>query len=120
VKKGEFTHFIMMDADEFYEQDIFEREKKHIEQSAVIGSVCRIKTYFKSPTLTIGYDRTLVPFIHKVSPRLKYHLNYRNYPFAYDGETPQIDPTRRLNISSGVSAAIITMHHYSYIRKDMA
>src|SRR5690606_3864418 len=59
--------------------------------------------------------RTLVPFIHKVSPRLKYVMNYQGYP-----NSSHVDPTRRLNISNGVIRANITMHHYSYVRKNMA
>ena len=75
VKQGGFTHFIMMDADEFYIKDEFEAQKKAIEEEVIYGSVCRVKTYFKSPTLTIGYDHTLVPFIHKVTPTINSKTN---------------------------------------------
>jgi hypothetical protein len=117
VKKRGFTHFIMMDADEFYVQSEFQKAKLLLGNQA--GSVCRIQTYFKSPTLTIGYDYTLVPFIHKVTPRLQYKLNSASYPFTYERGNARIDCTRRLNISSGVILADITMHHYSFVRKDM-
>lgn len=121
AKKEGFTHFIMMDGDEGYVQDDFLKQKKAFRTTTVLGTVCRVKTYFKSPTLTIGYDRTLVPFIHKLSPRLKYVLNDHHYPHVFDSnKAPQIDPTRRLNISQGVQMVDITMHHFSYVRKNMA
>lgn len=120
ARKEGFTHFINLDGDEFYLQSDFLREKKAIEESGVSGSVCRIQTYFKSPTLTIGFDRTLVPFIHKITPKLKYQLNYAHYPYTYDNGSARIDCTRRLNINAGVKLVDITMHHYSYIRKDMS
>jgi hypothetical protein len=67
AKKLGFTHFIMMDSDEFYVQSEFKREKEKILEMNSSGSVCRVKTYFRSPTLTIGEDSTLVPFIHKIT-----------------------------------------------------
>lgn len=120
AKKEGFTHFIMMDGDEGYIQSEFTEQKKLIEDLGIIGTVCRVKTYFKSPTLTIGMDRTLVPFIHKLTPRLKYVMNDSHYPYAYDHDAdPQIDCTRRLNITTGVKKLDIVMHHFSYVRKDM-
>lgn len=121
AKKEGFTHFIMMDGDEGYVQSEFAEQKKIIEETGWIASLCPVKVYFKSPTLTIGLDRTLVPFIHKLSPRLKYVLNDHSYPLAYDRwGAPQIDCTRRLNITQGVRLMDITMHHFSYVRKDMS
>lgn len=113
------THFVMMDADEFYERSEFEKEWKRIEQNDISGTVCRTKVYFKKPTLTVGFDHTLVPFIHKITPSLQFQLNSKTYPFAYDSAgNAHIDPTRRLNISSGVEWSDITMHHYSWLRSD--
>jgi hypothetical protein len=118
AKKLGFTHFIMMDSDEFYVQSEFNREKTLIGFNHTAGSVCRVKTYFKSPTLTIGMDSTLVPFIHKITPKLKYHLKFTGYPFAYSNGHARIDCTRRLNITRGVVLSDITMHHMSWVRKD--
>jgi hypothetical protein len=119
AKHLEFTHFIMLDGDEFYEQSAFNIEKEYIKKNDVAGTVCKTKVYFKEPTLTVGYDHTLVPFIHKLTPSLEFKLNSRTYPFAYDKEGhAHIDPTRRLNITSGVEWSDITMHHYSWVRKD--
>lgn len=121
------TNFIMLDEDEFYQPDEFLKEKKRIEDNNLAGLVCRVKCYFRLPTLTIGYDTTLIPFIHKLTPDLKFEFN-RNYPFAWTdtngvpftpGKRIRIDPTRSMNITSGVEWSEITMHHMSWVRKDI-
>lgn len=122
-----YTHFIMMDADEFYDPQEFLKEKQRFEDHKLLGLVCRVKCYFRSATLTIGYDTTLVPFIHKITPGLRFEFN-RNYPFAWtllDGvpfthsKKIRIDPTRSMNINDGVKWSDITMHHFSWVRKDI-
>lgn len=122
-QKG-FTHFIMMDADEFYHPDEFSAEKEKFKFNPDLqGMVCRIETYFGGPELTIGDEGTLVPFIHKITPGLRHEFN-RRYPFAWSGglrnRRIHIDPTRSLNIYSGVEMSEIKMHHYSWVRKDFA
>lgn len=114
-----YTHFLMMDADEFYLPHEFNEAKKlfHVKPE-LQGLVCELKCFFKSPTLTIGVERTLVPFIHKLTPTIKHEFN-RSYPFAWEGQEIRIDPTRSLNINSGVEMCDVTMHHMSHIRKDM-
>lgn len=122
-----YTHFLMMDADEFYDPQEFLNEKKRIEENDLLGLVCRVKCYFRSPTLTIGYDTTLVPFIHKITPGLRFEFN-KKYPFAWttlngvaftESKQIRIDPTRSMNINSGVEWSDITMHHYSWVRSDI-
>ncbi len=108
----------MLDSDEVYDPKEFRLEKARIENGDFQGTVCRLKTYFKSPTLTIGYDTTLVPFIHKITPELKFEWN-RAYPYAWEGNNIRIDPTRQLNITSGVEMSEIVMFHYSWIRSDI-
>lgn len=113
-----YTHFLTMDADEFYEPEPFLREKqKLIDNPDLAGLVCQCQTYFKSPQLTIGLDTTLVPFIHKLTPTIKHEFN-KNYPFAWIDGQIKIDPTRSLNINSGVERSDLIMHHYSWVRKD--
>lgn len=115
-----YTHFIMMDADEFYHPEDFLREKQRfIDNPDLAGLVCATQVYFKSPTLTIGLDTTLVPFIHKITPTLKHEFN-RRYPFAWQGHNIKIDPTRSMNINSGVEWSNIVMSHFSWVRKDYA
>lgn len=120
-----FTHFVMMDADEFYDQNEFEEAKRTIDLKH--GLVCRSKVYFREPTLTIGYDTTLVPFIHKLTPNIKCTFN-REYPFAWTSEDGKpftnkkqirIDPTRSYNLNTGVFWSDVTMHHMSWVRSDV-
>lgn len=119
AKRHDFTHFLMLDCDEVYDPQEFLMEKQRIEKNNLDGLVCRVKTYFKRPDLTIGYDpSTRVPFIHKLTPSLHYGMNKR-YPFAYDEGGARIDPTRQLNIKRGVEWSDITMHHYSHVRNDI-
>ncbi|MES1222923.1 MAG: hypothetical protein ABUT20_45950, partial [Bacteroidota bacterium] len=66
AKKKECTHFLMMDADEFYEQEPFLKEKERVLKFDIKGLVCASQVYFKSPKLTIGLDITLVTFITKL------------------------------------------------------
>lgn len=112
-----YTHFIMMDADEFYVREDFIKEKQRFDNPELAGLVCASQVYFKSPRLTIGLDTTRVPFIHKITHTLKHEFN-RRYPFAWDGRDIRIDPTRSLNINEGVEWSNIVMHHYSWVRKD--
>jgi hypothetical protein len=112
-----YTHYIAMDADEFYESEPFLKAKQYIEEKDLNGLVCQCRTYFKSPQLTIGLDTTLVPFIHKITPTLRHEFNKR-YPFAWIDGQIRIDPTRSLNINSGVERIDLEMHHYSWVRSD--
>lgn len=106
-----FSHIITADVDEFYEPFTVDWN--------LDGTVVRCKTYFKNPCLTIGLDVTLVPFVHKITPELRYSFNTR-YPFAFDGSGIRIDPTRQFNINSGVELnENIVMHHYSWCRRDI-
>lgn len=118
ARELECTHFLTMDADEFYEPEPFLKAKERfLNEPDLAGLVCQCQTYFKSPRLTIGLDTTLVPFIHKLTPTIRHEFNKR-YPFAWEGNQIRIDPTRSLNINSGVERTDLIMHHYSWIRKD--
>ena len=117
AKMQGFTHFLLMDSDEFYNQEDVTKEKERIEQRNLNGLVCRLKTYVSKPTLWCE-DHTLVPFIQKLN-RLTMVGNFKNYPFNLDSEGHvHIDPTRRINYTSGVEMSDVYMHHYSYVRKD--
>lgn len=113
-----FSHFIMLDCDEFYDQTEFRAEKDRFYDLEPLGMVCGCNLYFGKPDLTIGKDSTIVPFIHKITPNLKFRHNPK-YPFAYDENGPRIDPTRQMDINSGVIWSDIIMHHYSWVRKDI-
>lgn len=122
-----YTHFIMMDADEFYDPVDFIQVKKRFEVNPDLqGLVCASQVYVKSPTLTIGLDTTLVPFIQKITPTLKHEFN-RNFPFAWTDQNGvpftnkkriRIDPTRSTTATTGIEWSSIILHHFSWVRKD--
>jgi hypothetical protein len=118
AKRYGYTHFIMLDSDEFYKPDEFLKIKERILKENLNGIVCPVVVYFKYPYLTLGRDVTLVPHIHKLTPTIRHEFN-RGYPHAWQGGQIRIDPSRSLNINSGVAfTEDIEMHHYSWIRKD--
>lgn len=119
AKKRGFSHFLMMDCDEFYDAEHFARERDRMYESDLNGLVCGLMVYFKEPTLTIGPDpATRVPFIHRILRSLEFRTN-KKYPFAYDENGPRIDPTRQMNIDKRVEWSPIIMHHYSWVRKNI-
>jgi hypothetical protein len=102
------THFLHMDCDEFYED--FAKAKQLYIDSGKPGSVCSLYTYFKLPTLRFETkDGYFVPFIHELKPETQ--AGVRHYPFY-------VDPTRRINETEVVELPV-TMHHFSWIRKDI-
>lgn len=120
ARKAGYTHFLTIDSDEFYDPEEFKQAQDSFKDDPNLkGLVCQCKTYFRSPTLTVGLDVTLVPFIHEVTPTIKHEFN-RNYPFAWIDRQIKIDPTRSLNINSGVGRIQMPMHHMSWIRSSFA
>lgn len=118
AKQRGFTHFLTLDCDELYEEEAFLKAKQRfIDEPDLQGLVCRTQVYFKSPKLTLGFDHTLVPFIHRLNPLIKHEFNKR-YPYAWDHGHLHIDPSRSLNINSGVKMDEAIMHHYSWVRTD--
>jgi hypothetical protein len=108
AKKHGCTHFLHMDCDEYY-QDFGQAKEMYLNTGAA-GSVCRLHTYFKKPTLRLDRpENYFVPFIHELKPHTK--AGSLTYPFY-------VDPTRRINESDVIELPIF-MHHYSWVRKDI-
>lgn len=113
-----YTHFLTLDQDEFYKPGPFLKAKERfLNEPDLQGLVCECQTYFKYPWLTIGKDRTLVPFIQKLTSSVKHEFN-KKFPFAWDGGGIRIDPTRSTNVTYGIEMCDVTMHHASWIRSD--
>lgn len=102
------SHFLHMDCDEMYLD--FAEAKRAFEISGYDGSVLRLHTYFKKPTLMLAEDeKYYVPFIHKL----------RGGTVAGEGKYPfYVDPTRKINETNVVMLSHY-MHHYSWVRKDI-
>lgn len=102
------THFFHIDCDEYYED--FKGAKEMYLNSGCAGSVCRLHTYFKKPTLRLDRPEDYyVPFIHQLKPDTKSGAS--SYKFY-------CDPTRTINESDVIELPIF-MHHFSWVRKDI-
>lgn len=119
AKEQGYTHFIMMDSDEFYMTHDLEGDKQYLmDNQSVNGLVYRLRVLFKKPTLWVN-DHTLVPGIHKLNQQTQCG-KFPNYPFAKDNQgNYHIDPTRRLSYNSGIEMSNTIMWHASWIRKDV-
>lgn len=120
LEKG-YTHFITLDSDEMYNAIEFLKAKERFNNEPNLdGIVCQLQCFFKKPTLTIGIESTLVTFIHKLTPTIRHSFN-RLYPFSWIDGQIRIDPSRALNINSGVEFTDqVTMWHFSWCRNDYA
>ncbi len=115
AKREGFTHFLLIDCDEFYLPKEFQRAREEIIESGWMSTVCPIQSYFKHPTLTLGLDNYFVPFIHALTPQTR--LYHPQFPY-------QVDPTRSVQLSPNVKVHCfapesLTMHHYTWVRKDI-
>ena len=109
------THFLSIDCDEFYHD--FGRSLELYKESGKSGSVCRLWTYFKSPTLRLETQEDyFVPFIHELKPETRSGVGIMDYPYY-------ADPTR--GISHVTKDDIfempiwLSMDHFSWCRKDI-
>lgn len=107
------THFLNMDCDEFYQD--FGLSKDMYLNAGHAGSVCKLETYFKKPTLKLDKPEDyFVPFIHELKADTvvgDMSWWFPKYPFY-------VDPTRHVNTTNVVELPIF-MHHFSWVRKDI-
>jgi len=115
AKEEGCTHFLHLDCDEYYEN--FGGMKQQFLASGAKGSVCKIMTYFKKPTLRLeAPDNYYVPFIHELKESTFAGAKY--YPYY-------VDPTRKIQINDvclnlyNTELMDAPMHHYSWVRKDI-
>ena len=108
AKHHNCSHFLHLDCDEYYEN--FAEAKQKFIDSGANGSVCKILTYFKKPTLRLeNEDNYYVPFIHELIEITT--AGNQDYPFY-------VDPTRKIN-EQNVVLLDIYMHHFSWIRNNI-
>ncbi len=102
------SHFLHIDTDEMYKD--FSEAKQLFIKSGAKGSVCKLYTYFRWPTLRFETeDGYFVPFIHELS--LETRAGISKYPYY-------VDPTRKINCENVVLLDIF-MHHFSWVRIDI-
>ena len=102
------THFIGMDADEFYKEEEFAYGKKYIAQlHKQYHFAVPIRVYYKEATLCLDkLDDTFVPFICPLPATTG--LRKTNL---------LIDPTRR-TADTYQQMPVVIMHHMSWVRKN--
>ncbi len=113
------THFIMMDADEYYHPAELIKDMERFKNPSVNGIVHRIKVFVGKPTLCCDDNSTLVPGIQKLHKDTEVG-SFRKYPYAYDKfGVARIDGTRRTSETSGIHMSEHFMYHYSYVRRNI-
>lgn len=115
AKTLEASHYILLDCDELYITREFARLKKILESAEY--SACRMYTYYGIPTKRIEpIESYYVPFINKLTPLTKVGNN-RNY-------SALCDPTRKdMRLRNAKDLVLFNnpvMHHFSWVRKDLA
>jgi hypothetical protein len=109
------THFLIMDADEFYKPDEFIGAKKLIESGDIEYSCVRSYFYIHSPRFRSKCtDITNVCFIAKIT---------KSMTFTHNGQFPikSVDPTRRITNKGKFlffDSSVICMHHMNFVRKN--
>lgn len=114
AKKNKYTHFLHMDCDEYYLPHEFKSAKELIEREYINGSWIDLYTYYKSPRYRLANKEAYgVPFITRLTNHTRVGIgNTRGY------ETP-VDPSRAVNVLRAKKLEGISMHHFSYVRKDI-
>jgi hypothetical protein len=111
----QFSHYLSMDADEFYREPEFKMAKEIIERDSLDATAVNYVNYV-TPILHRGYSRWKVPFIYRITPKTRHHVMQTTFS--------GIDPTRGLVDDSYAKSLvfdrdIISMHHMEMIRDDL-
>ena len=109
------THYLSMDADEFYIKSEFDEAKRQIVENNLQATAVKYINYV-TPTLHQGYSKFKVPFIYEIGPMSKHH----SVQFMFS----DIDPTRGILDDSHergrvFDPGVITMHHMEMVREDL-
>jgi hypothetical protein len=109
------THYMSIDADEFYIKSQFDESKRQIIDEGLQATAVRYINYL-TPTLNQGLSKFRVPFIYEIGPRSRHSA----VQFMFG----DIDPTRGISDDSHSKARIfstdvIVMHHMEMVRKDL-
>lgn len=112
-KRAGCTHFMTMDADEFYDAGELRRAMDKFESGDYDASACMMQTYYGLPTHALDPPESYyVPLIYKIDMR----------SFMMGQPFPVIaDPTRKMRTEKFLAFGRdeIEMHHFSYLRKDI-
>lgn len=106
---------LIMDSDEFYKADEFASVKEVVRKWLPKSTYCYYKNYYKYKNCVLQDDcfakPRVVPFLCHTSQRFDFDIPFPN----------PSDPTRRIKSDCDYffPKETITMHHWSWIRKDI-
>eukprot|EP00940_MAST-03C_sp_MAST-3C-sp2_P001920 g1920.t1 len=111
------THFMALDADEFYVSEELARAKSVILEKKVEGALCLMQYYFKDATIRLmpQDDTNYVSCIFKIASWMPFRLS-APYPFVVD-PTRRLENLRRLHVFRRDE---LQMHHFSFVRRDIS
>ena len=109
------THYLSMDADEFYVKSQFDEAKAQIIEDDLDATAVKYINYL-TPTLNQGLSKFKVPFIYKIGPKSRHSA--MQFMFG------DIDPTRGIyddlyEKDRTFSPDVIVMHHMEMLRSDL-
>lgn len=114
IKNGA-THFLLCDADEFYQPNEFLYAKQHIEDNDISFSACHSYFYIHKPIYrSETFDTTNVCFICKLDENTIFEYN-QDFPIV------NVDPTRRIINRKGSYKFFekeVVMHHMNFVRES--
>lgn len=110
------NYHISADVDEFYQPHQLKYAKTVMEDGNYNYSVAYLANYYKDPTLLVIPDQNLlVSLIHPVTNEYNKDVEYPFFPF-------HMETTRRFTNPKNyklLSRDEFTIHHMSYVRKDI-
>jgi hypothetical protein len=116
AQKRGLSHFLTMDADEFYDPEQFRFARQYIEEREIAVSSAHTYLYIKRPIWRSEVvDITKVCFITRIDPFTTLKLG--------DYFPTLVDPTRRINGRNKpfhlFDAEDVVMHHMNLVRNNM-
>jgi hypothetical protein len=116
------THYMSMDADEFYKPSEFINIKKEMDKGKYEVILCQMQTYYKTPVYRIAPPEDYyVPVMYKITPELKFTAMPAD-EFPTKEQSFLVDPSRRCVVNSAFicDRNFAEMHHMSYVRQNIA
>lgn len=114
-RQQECDYMLSMDCDEFYDPEQFDYAFKEIQEGNYDTSFCKMRTYYKDVNYELSPpEQYYVPFIHKIKGDTEYNF-FNDYPVL-------VDQTRKVDAGNCLifDRSEIEMHHYSYVRENIA
>lgn len=111
-KSADCTHHISSDVDEFYDPDQLKYAKTVVENNFDCSIVFQ-EYYYKEPTYLVRpCQKYPITFIHPISSQ---YTMETKFPYSIE-ITRQLSPNANIKV---FDMNEITMHHMSYVRKDI-